>query len=792
MPYLFIEDFKLGMDRRKSRVNGVPGSLWLAKDCHITRGGELERRKKFVSKYTLPAGTKGLAVEGGQLCVFGETAEPAGMPAGVNYRRLQHPSSSALSSVLDWETFDGNLYTVAQFADGNIYHYYDGARVTSWDTVSGSLSSLDDIADALAARIDALSQVSASAAGSVITVTAAVAGTGFTISASATNNGSVNDQAATVATVTANGAPRAEVLAAGTFNVTGGTTLVRASVTYVFSGSSGSIDDITIAGASVVSGATNFNTTINQTMLDLAGNLNLPAGYTSSINASAGELTISAPILNNTTYNGVATTASATGGMTASPTSTTFSGASGGGISSVKVDGVEVMNSTISWGTSNSATAAAIASAIGSYTSSPEYAGSSSGPEVTVTAAAGSGSGPNGYALAVTTFGDVTVGSIQNLSGGVDQDSPSAQVNSVTLSGTFEAADEFTVTVDGNEFVASGAAVGIGTAVLTYKNKVLSTAGNILFFSAIDAPTQWGSGVGSGYINVPNLTGGDDVLTAVAPYLGSLAVFAEDGIWVYAFDADPANNALEQPLENTGTKSPRSVVTYGANDVFYLDATGVRSLRARDSSNSANMSDVGTPIDGALIEYLDTLTDTQVRAAKAVIEPSSGNYWLAVGERIYVFCHFPGAKISGWTYYDVGMSIDEIVRLGSDVYLRSGNVIYRYGGDSGEVYPDAGSDTVDIITPFMHAGTPATMKQITGIDLACEGVWRVDLISDLRDPDDTTAHQQVANVTRTTFGQDRFDVEAQATHMALRLRCSAAGFAKVSAAVIHYENGEAG
>src|SRR3546814_10705493 len=59
--YLLIEDFKLGLDRRRSRETGVPGSPWTLVNAHITRGGEIERMKKPVPAYTLPSGTFGMA-----------------------------------------------------------------------------------------------------------------------------------------------------------------------------------------------------------------------------------------------------------------------------------------------------------------------------------------------------------------------------------------------------------------------------------------------------------------------------------------------------------------------------------------------------------------------------------------------------------------------------------------------------------------------------------------------------------------------------------------------------------
>ena len=69
--------------------------------------------------------------------MFGSAASNAvtfasGTPANVNYVRLQHPSGTALTKVLDTDFFDGQVYASAQFADGRIFHYYNGTRITDW------------------------------------------------------------------------------------------------------------------------------------------------------------------------------------------------------------------------------------------------------------------------------------------------------------------------------------------------------------------------------------------------------------------------------------------------------------------------------------------------------------------------------------------------------------------------------------------------------------------------------------------------------------------------------------
>ena len=81
-------------------------------------------------QWILPAGTVGLAYDSAGLVVFGSGTDP-GMPAGVTYQRLQHPDGvTELARVLSVDLFARKVYVAAEFADGDRYHFYDGARVT--------------------------------------------------------------------------------------------------------------------------------------------------------------------------------------------------------------------------------------------------------------------------------------------------------------------------------------------------------------------------------------------------------------------------------------------------------------------------------------------------------------------------------------------------------------------------------------------------------------------------------------------------------------------------------------
>src|SRR5690606_16967432 len=104
-------------------------------------------------------------------------------------------------------------------------------------------------------------------------------------------------------------------------------------------------------------------------------------------------------------------------------------------------------------------------------------------------------------------------------------------------------------------------------------------------------------------------------------------------------------------------------------------------------------------------------------------------FWLCFPDIIFVFSYFPNGKVSAWTTYlpvdseGTSFTIDEAVVFGRRVYLRSGDVIYVYGGldsGSGLTYD---STIAKCWLPYFDADSPSEKKQWQGIDVALEGTW---------------------------------------------------------------------
>lgn len=687
MAYISVQDFKYGMDRRRERVAGTPGTLWTLENGHITRGGDIEGVKKFVPTYTLPAGTRGLVSLNKRLFAFGSADLAASMPLGVSYQRLQSPNSGVLTAVVDVVGFAGKLYVIADFDDGGRFHFYNGTRVTDWDTIAAASADVTTLAQFLADAVNANDAVSAQVtAANVITLTAKSPGTAFTLAGSAVNGGGANDQTLTFATPQPNVVAAGETRATATITVTSGTT-------------------------GIVTGAT--------------------------------------------------------------------------------LGGVSILANAVTWNGTNGATAIRLAQQINNRSSDTGYTAAAVGNVVTISALPGTGATPNGTALAVATTGDIAVTASPTLSGGAAAIAAVAQVSTATFGGTFEAADTYTVTINGDAHKVTGLASGTGRSCNVFYRRVWSPAGSLWRYSNLSDATSWiASDVSdAGYLNVALDVEGNQNLVAAARYSNFVAIYSETAVVLYTLDTDPANFAQYMALDNTNTFAPRSILRYGNNDVFHLDPSGVRSLRALNASNAPFVSDVGNAIDPFILEYLDTLTEKQRRAAVSVSEPRDGRFLLALGSRVFVLSFFPGAKISAWSYYSPGFAVEAFAKIGTQLFVRAGDIVYLYGGADGQTYPGDAETPTTVELPFLGAGTPATNKGLDGFDAAFSNEWVVDLLID-PNREDKTIH--VGTMKDKSYATGDVAVLGKAPLIAAKMVCSRRGRRTLSMAQIHFTKQDEG
>lgn len=290
MAQVEIRDFKYGLDRRRPRVVGLPGTLWAGTNVHISRGGDIEAAKKFVATYTLPVGTFGLKQYDGQLYVFGSADLAASVPVGVQYSRLQSTSGAEMVRLLSVNTYgNGFFYSIAEFADGVIYHFFGTSIIAAWTSHAATEASYTTLAKYMAEKLNSDATVDAISYSAAVLVTAVTAGVPFTLTGASVDLGGNNDQTVTITPVVANVSAVAEVRATGTVTITGGTrnpdanTITQITVNAVNLLLGGSVDWVTSHTATAAAVAVQIN---NGTSTH--GYIASAAGAAVTIRAAAG------------------------------------------------------------------------------------------------------------------------------------------------------------------------------------------------------------------------------------------------------------------------------------------------------------------------------------------------------------------------------------------------------------------------------------------------------------------------------------------------------------------------
>lgn len=190
------------------------------------------------------------------------------------------------------------------------------------------------------------------------------------------------------------------------------------------------------------------------------------------------------------------------------------------------------------------------------------------------------------------------------------------------------------------------------TSVFKFRNRAILGFNGGFALSAIDDPTGWEEqNVGSAVIPFTTQYGNGDSAYGFASIGNRFAVFGEKTTQIWTIDADPSKWVLSQVLDNTGTKHGDGVQAIGEVDVFYPDRTGIRSLRSKELSGDAFVSDVGTPID-SIVRAKIKLAESNGYPICSAIDPITKNYWVFIYDTIYVLTQSPISKITAWATFE--------------------------------------------------------------------------------------------------------------------------------------------
>jgi hypothetical protein len=345
---------------------------------------------------------------------------------------------------------------------------------------------------------------------------------------------------------------------------------------------------------------------------------------------------------------------------------------------------------------------------------------------------------------------------------------------------------------------------GKGYYVRTVQTKMYAIAGKYLYFSAVKQPMAWNKGspildpsgkptTGMGFVNLALTDADSERLSGLEIYYNKLAVFSTEAIQVWSVDPDPLQNHYDQLLRGSGTYASYSPLQYGNGDVLFLDHSGVRSMKARDSSNSASVSDIGSPIDSIISTLEITLGQSFMGKAVSLLEPYVGRFWLVLPDRVYVLSYFPGPKITAWSHFTLPFTMQYAVVCGGRIFMRdTANQLWVYGGSNGQVYDNCG---VEVRLPYLDGKKPGHRKQFLGFDatvsydnptgtLQLTGAWTVAVSYDFNNPD---AEETIATIDRPTWNAGRAEQVGEDSHFSLRFYNNDALPATISNCAVHYE-----
>jgi len=366
----------------------------------------------------------------------------------------------------------------------------------------------------------------------------------------------------------------------------------------------------------------------------------------------------------------------------------------------------------------------------------------------------------------------------------------------------------------------------LGYYCRTYKDKMYTVEGRYLASSCVGLPDVWRNvpetepptGVKTAGFFTNDLSVQDSDMTyniAIEVYYDKLAIMGKNATQLWKLDPDPTKDQYDSTLRGTGTIAWRSVLQYGSGDILFLASDGIRSLRARDSSLAASVSDVGSPIDPLIQDLHREWGEYSMSQAISIVQPVTGRVWVimplardavsgVVSSRIFVLSAFPGPKISAWSEYRPNFNaVAACTHLNRIVLRDDQHRIWGYGRMEDTIDPNLLYDAapVEVIFPFHGGDNPATKKTYTGIDAACEGDWEVYASYQ---PSATTpygdAEDRLGTLTGASFEHGRFPMEGTSTHLSLRLRSGkinpytpgTTGKKVLSNMIVHYQMNESG
>lgn len=210
-----------------------------------------------------------------------------------------------------------------------------------------------------------------------------------------------------------------------------------------------------------------------------------------------------------------------------------------------------------------------------------------------------------------------------------------------------------------------------------------------VYWSRILDPTAF-SGVGSGSLNMREIFGEDDTVTAITQYNNKLVIFGRRNIAIFTGAEDPTGFDFQMVdhIAGIGCIARDSVANIGS-DVVFLAADGVRALGRTIQENSAPIRDISKNVRDDIVNY--SRIENQFRI-KGVYSPNDAFYLLNLPTTglTYVFdvratLQDGSARVTQWSGINPSAFA---LRRNNDLLLGQVGYVAKYAGydDNGSVY----------------------------------------------------------------------------------------------------------
>lgn len=264
-------------------------------------------------------------------------------------------------------------------------------------------------------------------------------------------------------------------------------------------------------------------------------------------------------------------------------------------------------------------------------------------------------------------------------------------------------------------------------------SKVFADDGDIIRYSATVNPLDWTSQDNAGYLPSGLNQNGSNHTAVLNIYRSNLVGFSSSTFQNWQVDEDPANMELLDVMEGIGSTWQQAAQPV-ARDLFYLAALGVRTVGISGGSLNLVNGDVGMPIDPLVRESIKAAVADESEP-RGMYYPSLGQYMLAfpvdsATTTTYAYSMSTLGEVGAWSVYEYPWPVEAHAMLGNDLYLRSGDSVFRIDPDRLHDQDAAGEDVEvigEIQSHYLDMGSPAVTKMLIGVDLVGNGVARISL-----------------------------------------------------------------